>query len=32
LHSEDLAGLLGIETADASFRIDRLREYLAKNY
>jgi hypothetical protein len=24
--------LLGIETGDASFRIDRLREYLAKNY
>ncbi len=24
--------LLQIETGDASFRIDRLREYLAKNY
>ena len=24
--------LLGIETGDASFRIGRLREYLAKNY
>jgi hypothetical protein len=24
--------LLQIETADAGFRIDRLREYLAKNY
>jgi hypothetical protein len=24
--------LLEIETGDASFRIDRLREYLAKNY
>jgi hypothetical protein len=24
--------LLQVETGDASFRIDRLREYLAKNY
>jgi len=24
--------LLEIETGDASFRIDHLREYLAKNY
>jgi hypothetical protein len=31
-HSSSQYSLLEIETGEASFRIDRLREYLAKNY